>query len=415
MALQSWRILVPAFAATAIAGLAQTPLTWDQVRERFETNNPALAASRFGVDEMRANETTAGLRPNPTLSFTSDQWRMFQGAPYRPFGEAQTIPVFSQLIERKNKRGLRVESAKESTAIAQSDEADLQRQLLFNLRDSFIRTLQAKSILELANENLKYYDRVIDVNRRRFQSGDMSRSDFERIEIQRAQYQTDFENALVSLRTAKIALLALMHDRTPVEQFDITGDFDFKDTILLPDELHQAALESRGDIRSADTAIRKASVDNKLAWANGSWDPTVGAEYGLIGSAHTFGVDISVPIRLFDRNQGEKARTAVEIKRTEQVRQSVVDNAYRDIDSAYATVNSVRALLHPYRDRYLPEAARVRDAVAFAYSRGAASLLEFLDAQRAYRETQLNYRNLIASYLSAANQLNLAVGREVLQ
>jgi cobalt-zinc-cadmium efflux system outer membrane protein len=403
------------FAATAVLAFAQTPLTWDQVRERFENNNPALAASDAGVEEMRANEITAGLRPNPTLSIVSDQWRVFQGNPYRPFEEAQTIPVVSQLIERKNKRMLRVESARDASAMAQFDRSDLERQLIFNLRDAFIRTLQAKSIRELANENLKYYDRVIEVNRRRFESGDMSRSDFERIEIQRAQYQTDVENALVSLRTAKIALLALMHDRTPVEQFDIAGEFDFKDTVLLPDELHQAALESRGDVRSADQAISKAAVDNKLAWANGSWDPTIGAEYGLIGSAHTFGVDVSIPLRFFDRNQGEKARTAIDIKRAEHIRESVVANAYRDIDSAYAVVISVRALLHPYRDHYLPEAARVRDAVAFAYSRGAASLLEFLDAQRAYRETQLNYRNLIASYLSAANQLNLAVGREVLQ
>jgi cobalt-zinc-cadmium efflux system outer membrane protein len=414
MARHYWRAVM-IIALPGACMRAQTTLNWEQVRERFQTNNPALAAGRTNIEENRANEITAGLRPNPTLSIVSDQWRIFSGTPYRPFAAAQTIPVVSQEIERRNKRGLRVQSAQLATSMATTDQTDLERQLLFNLRDAFVRTLQAKSILELAEENIKYYDKTIEVNRRRFESGDVSRADFERIELQRAQYESDLETARVNLRSAKINLVALMNERIPVDSLDVTGEFDFRETILLPDELHQVALEARGDIRSARTAIEKAKVDNKLAWANGSWDPNVGMEYGLIGADNTIGFDFSIPIRIFDRNQGEKLRTSLEIRRSEQNRENVVVNAFRDIDSAYASVDSVRRLLRPYRDKYLPEAARVRDAVSFAYSRGAASLLDFLDAQKAYRDTQLSYRNLIASYLSAANQLNLAVGREVLE
>lgn len=413
MARRYWRAVMFCTLLGA-SSRAQTTLSWEQVRERFRANNPALAAGETNIEESRANEITAGLRPNPTLSLVSDQWHLFQ-SPFRPFSAAQTIPVVSQQIERRNKRGLRVESAQLATSMATTDQADLERQLLFNLRDAFVRTLQAKSILELAEENIKYYDKTIEVNRRRFESGDLSRADFERIELQRAQYESDLETARVNLRTAKINLLALMNDRTPADSFEVTGNFDFKETILLPDELHQAALESRGDIRSARTAIEKAKVDHKLAWANGSWDPNIGMEYGLIGADNTIGFDFSIPIRIFDRNQGEKLRTSLEIRRSEQNRTNIVVNAFRDIDAAYSSVDSVRRLLRPYRDKYLPEAARVRDAVSFAYSRGAASLLDFLDAQKAYRDTQLSYRNLIASYLSAANQLNLAVGREVLE
>jgi cobalt-zinc-cadmium efflux system outer membrane protein len=414
MARHLWRALTILLPLAAHAG-AQTTLNWEQVRDRFRSNNPALAAGATNIEESRANEITAGLRPNPTLSVVSDQWHVFQTNPYRPFTTAQTTPVVSELIERRNKRQIRVESAQLATSIATTDQADLERQLTFNLRDAFVRTLQSKSVLELAEENMRYYDRTIEVNRRRFESGDLSRADFERIELQRAQYEADVETARVNLRTAKIDLLALMNDRTPVDGFDIAGDFDFKETILLPNELHQAAIEARGDIRSAQTAIEKAKVDNRLAWANGSWDPNVGMEYGLIGSDHTIGFDLSIPIRVFDKNQGEKLRTSLEIKRSEQSRENVVVNAFRDIDAAYASVENVRKLLRPYRDRYLPEAERVREAVSFAYSRGAASLLDFLDAQKAYRDAQLSYRNLLASYLSAANQLNLAVGREVLQ
>lgn len=408
------RALALLFPLTAVFGFGQTALTWDEVRERFRKQNPSLMAGDTFVQENRANEITAGLRPNPQLSLTVDQWRLFQGDPYRPFGNSQTIGAVSQLIERRNKRGLRVESTKLGTAISATDLADLERQLLFNLRDAFVRTLQAKSVLELAEENLRSYDRVIEISRRRFESGDLSRSDYDRISLQRAQFESDLETARVNLRTAKIQILSLMNESRPLDNFDVAGPFDFSETVLLATELHQAALESRGDVRSADTAIRKAEVDHRLAWANGSTDPVVGADFTRVGADNTTGVSVTIPLRIFDRNQGEKARTELEIRRATQNREALVSSVYRDIDSAYTAVESVRGLLRPYRDRYLPQAERVRESVSFAYSRGSATLLDFLDAQKAYRDAQLTYRNLIASYLTAVNQLNLAVGREVI-
>ncbi len=407
-------VLFP-FAAVSLPAAAQGPLSWEQVLQRFQQNNPALIAGQTNVEETRANEITAGLRPNPELSFTSDQWNLFHTDPYRPFAASQTIVAVTQLIERRRKRPLRVESAQLASSIAGSDQADAERQLVFTLRDGFVRLLQAKSILGLAEDNLKYYDQVIAVNRRRLEAGDLARADFDRIALQRAQYESDLENAKVNLRTAKITLLSMMNDKTPVEDFDVAGTFDFSEKILLPNELHQIALDSRGDIGSAETGVRKAEVDNRLAWANGSWDPSVGGDYTLVGSYHTVGIDLSIPLRFFDKNQGEKARTAIEIKRSQQFRDSVANAAFRDVDTAYAQIESLRALLRPYRDTYLPQAVRVRDSVSYAYSKGGASLLDFLDAQKSYRDTELSYRNLIGSYLSAVNQLNLAVGREVLQ
>jgi outer membrane protein, heavy metal efflux system len=411
-----WRTLaIVPVALVAIPALAQKPLTWDEVRERFRQNNPNLIAGQTNVEETRANEITAGLRPNPQVSVTIDQWNFFRADPFRPFSNSQTIGSITQLIERRNKRGLRVESARLGTAISASDLADLQRQLQFNLRDTFVRMLQAKSILELANENLGYYDRVIEVNRRRFEAGDLSRADFDRIGLQRAQFESDVQTARVNLTTARIQLLSLMNEHQPVDTFDIAGPFEFGEQILLPDELHQLGLDNRGDVRSAQTAIQRAEVDHRLAWANGSTDPIAGGDYTRLGPDNTLGVDVNIPLRIFDRNQGEKARTEIEIKRSRQARDALLNSVFRDIDTAYAQVESIRAILRPYRERYLPQADRVREAVSFAYSRGGASLLEFLDAQKSYRDTQLAYRNLIASYLSAVNQLNLAVGREVLQ
>jgi outer membrane protein, heavy metal efflux system len=394
----------------------QQVLTWEQVHERFLANNPNVLAGRIFIREAEVNQITAGLRPNPQLAVVLDEFRLFRPDPLQPFQNAQWTATVSELFERRHKRELRVESAKLATTGATTDELDLERQLTFNLRAAFIQTLQAKSILELAEENLKYYDEVIRVNRERLKAGDIAQSDFDRIELQRAQFESDLVNAQVNLRTARITLLTIINEpAASVDSFDVRGDFDFKETVLLQEELRQAAVDARPDLRSAATAVTKAKVDNKLAWANGSWDPSVGLEYQRTQPDNTAGVSVALPIRIFDKNQGEKARTALEIQRADRLRQGIVNGIYHDVDSAYEMVESTRRLLRPYRDHYIPQAARVRDTVTFAYRNGGASLLDFLDAQKSYRDAQLAYRNLIGSYMTAVNQLNLAVGREVLQ
>ncbi|MCC6392000.1 MAG: TolC family protein, partial [Bryobacterales bacterium] len=168
------------------------------------------------------------------------------------------------------------------------------------------------------------------------------------------------------------------------------------------------------DLKSASAGVEKAKADNRLAIANGSTDPAVLLDYSRVGPNNTVGVGFSVPLRIFDRNQGEKERTAIEIGRAGKARDAVLSGIYRDVDSAFAAVESTAELLKPYREQYLPQSADVRDTVSFAYDHGGASLLEFLDAQKSYRDTQLGYRNLIAAYLSAVNQLSLAMGREVI-
>lgn len=412
---RQWRALALLLLMAGITGMAsaQQALTWEQVRERFLSNNPNLSASRINIEEIRSGEITAGLRPNPEFSVVLDQFHIFN-PPVDPFNNSQWTPTVQQLLERRRKRQLRVASAQEATSIAATDAEDLRRTLTFNLRDAFNRILLTKSLLDLAQENIQYYDEVIRLNQERLKAGDISQSDFDRIELQRVQFESDLVNARVNQRTAKIDLLQFLNDREPVDNFDVAGDFGFKETILLPQELHEQAIDSRPDLQSATRAVAKAQVDNRLAWANGSTDPTVGLEYQRTGPDHTAGVLFTIPIRVFDRNQGEKARTALDIQRAQRVREALIAAILRDVDAAYAQVDSTRSLLRPYRDRYLPQAEKVRETVSFSYRNGGASLLDFLDAQKSYRDVQLAYRNLIGSYLTAVNQLNLAVGREVL-
>ena len=396
---------------------AQKALTWEEVRVKFEAANPTLQAGQIGVDEFRAQETTAYLRPNPNLSLLADQIDPFNGgSPHGPFAYLLGSATVSYLHERQHKRELRLESAQKATGIATSSQTDLERNLIFNLRIAFVQALQEKAILDLAKENLAYYDHVLDVNRERYRAGGIAQVDLDRLEIQRVQYESDLQTAEVNLRTAKIQLLTLLNDRTPVDQFDVTGPFNFSNQLAPLDEIRQKAIENRPDLKAALQSVDKARTDHKLAISNGSTDPTFAFDFGRNPPIDQyFGVSVSIPLRIFDRNQGEKQRTELDINRNERLADAAQAQVFSDVDSAYAMVNSNIILLQPYKDRYLKQAARIRDTISFSYQHGAASLLDFLDAQADYRSVQVNYLNLIASYLNAAGQLNLAVGREVIQ
>jgi cobalt-zinc-cadmium efflux system outer membrane protein len=396
--------------------LAQETFTWQQIRDQFEATNPTLRAGQINVTESRAQEITAYLRPNPDFTATSDQIDPFTVNPYRPLSELLPYVSFSYLHERRNKRELRLESARKATDIAESSQADLERTLLFGMRGVFVQALQAKAVLNLARENLAYWDKVLVVSRDRYQAGDIAQIDLDRLELQRVQFESDLMTAEVNLRTAKIQLLTLLNDRRPVEQFDVTGPYDFTADILPLDEFRRIATETRPDLKAAVQAVDKAKTDHTLAVANGSTDPTFGADLARNPPIPVYvGFSVTIPLRIFDRNQGEKLRTQLDIERNEKLRDATMAQVFSDVDSAYAMLNSNLALLRPYKADYLPRALKVRDTVAFAYQRGGASLLDFLNAQSDYRGIELNYLNLVGSYLTAASQLNLAVGREVIQ
>jgi cobalt-zinc-cadmium efflux system outer membrane protein len=400
---------------------AQTSWTWQQVRERFEANNPALLADKLSIDESKAQEITAYLRPNPDLNLTVDGTQIApEKGVWRPFAGTFESPGISYLHERRHKRELRLASAKKGTTIAEFNHADLDRTLLFNLRSAFVSTLQAKAVLQLAKDNLAYYDHVLDISRTRFNAGDIAQIDLDRLELQRVQYESDVQTAEVNLRTAKIQLLTLLNDRTAIEQFDVSGPFDFNDQLMPRDEFRKVALDTRPDLKAAIESVDKAQTDHKLAVANGSTDPTLSAWYTHNSSnnnpfgINTVGVSVSVPLRVFDRNQGEKLRTQLDITRNERLRDAAEASVLSDVDSGYAVVDSNMTLLRPYKAKYLQQSVRVRDTVFFSYQHGGASLLDFLNAESEYRTVQLNYLNLVGSYLTAAAQLNMAVGREVI-
>jgi outer membrane protein, heavy metal efflux system len=416
-----WRAIVAAALLPGIAR-AQTTLTWEQIKAKFEAANPTLKANQVSIDESKAEEITAFLRPNPEVSLAADgtQITPLSGV-WQPIKGTTITPGISYLFERQHKRGLRLESQKETTAIAQSTYTDQERSLLFNLRSGFVQLLQAKAVLENARQNLDYWDRELGVNRTRFNAGDLSQADLNRLELQRVQFESDFETAMVNLRTAKIQLLTLLNDRTPIEQFDVTGPFDFSEQLMSLQEFRETAIEARPDLKAAVQNVELAKINHSLAVSTGSTDPTVTAWYTHNGSwnnpdaLNTVGVSVSIPLRIFDRNQGEKLRAQLDIGRNERLRDAAEAQVLSDVDSAYWTLIQNVNLLKPYKGKYLPLATDVRDRTTFSFQNGGASLLDFLDAEKSYRDTRLAYLNLLGSYLTAAAQMNMAVGKEVLQ
>jgi outer membrane protein, heavy metal efflux system len=418
--------LATALAITGLTGklLAQNAFTWQQIKEKFEAMNPTLKAAQLNIDESKAAEITANLRPNPAVTGTIDQINPFSTQPapsgggngYRPFAFAFPAGSVSYLHERQHKRELRLESAKKSTDIASSTYLDQERGLMFNLRNAFVQTLQAKAVLQNAKENLGYWDRELAVNRARFQAGDLAQVDLGRLELQRVQFESDYETALVNLRTAKIQLLMLLNDRTPIEQFDVAGPYDFAEQVMTMQEFRDVALATRPDLKAALQNVDLAKVNHQLAIANGSTDPTFGVDFARNPPIPVYmGFSVTIPLRIFDRNQGEKAQRQIDIGRNERLRDAAEAQVFSDVDSAYVTLVSALNLLRPYKTKYLPLATDNRTRISFSYQNGGASLLDYLDAEKAYRDTRLAYLNLIGSYLTAAAQMNMAAGREVIQ
>jgi cobalt-zinc-cadmium efflux system outer membrane protein len=427
----AWPLCMATLIGIAMAprAFAQTALTWPEVRARFEAANPTLQADSIGVEEAKATEITAFLRPNPQCGLTFDQiGNTVTSDPSNPtnvFSASTLIGNCSYLHERRGKRELRRDAARGATAVAASTHVNLDRTLVFTLRSAFVQVLAAKAALALARDNLTFFDQVLTISQSRFQAGDIAQVDLNRLQLQRVQFESAIETADVNVRTAKIQLLALLSDRTPIDRFDVTGPFNFGEALPTIDDMRRQALDTRPDLRAALQAIDQATVAHRLAIANGSTDPTFAFDTGYPSISQAWqsyapplrqyaGVSVGIPLRIFDRNQGEKLRTELDIAREARLADATRAQVFSDVDSAYATLVSAINLLRPYRDRYLALSTQVRDIVTQSYQRGGAALLDFLQAEQDYRAVQLNYIGLVGSYLTAAAQLNAAVGQEVI-
>lgn len=396
---------------------AQQPsFTWEQLRDKFLSTNPTLRAQQQSIASSRASEITSGLRPNP--QFQNDT-------------TASTLGIYQE-FEIAGKRPARIASARLATAISRTDFENARRSLVFSLRQAFVAALLANSDLEFARENLTNYQKVVDLNRLRLQQGEISRADFLKVELQTLQFETDVDDAVLASKTAKASLRAMVGPSNLPQEFDVVGDLRAIPLEKSLPELEQLALSNRPDLKSAETGIEKAVADLRLAKANRWPDPTLGMSFlhtgNEIGGPHWFeplypkgpvsnamGIGIaSVAIPIFNRNQGEVARTNSERLRADFIAQAARNQVLQDVETAYASFESSRERVRLYEQTYLSHAKESLEIQDFSFRHGATSILDFLDAERTYRATQLAYRQQLAAYLTNLAQLEAAVGAPLL-
>ena len=408
-----WVILTAACAGPALA--QGKSFTWEQIRDTFLQTNPTLRAQAQSIESNRANEVTAGLRPNP--QFQNDT-------------TSATIGIYQE-IEIGGKRSARIESARLATSISQTDSADARRTLTLNLRQAFIAALQSKSDLQFAQDNLTDYQKVVDINRTALQQGAISRADFLKIQLEMLTFQTDIDDASLALKTAKATLRGLVGPGNLPADFDIQGELRTIPLDMNLADLEQLAIKNRPDLKSAETSRQKALADLRLANANRWPDPTVGTSFLHTGneiggpewfqpfypkgsSSNAMGLGISsISIPIFNRNQGEVARAQSEQLRAGFLADAARNQVIQDVETAYVSFESSRERVRLYEETYLSNSKESRDIEEFSFRHGGASILDFLDAERTYRSTQLSYRQQLAAYLTNLAQLEAVVGSAV--
>jgi len=403
------RKLLSIFGVLLMSGAAysQPPvieLTLADAVRLASRDNPTLRAKQLELRTARANEVTAGLRPNPTTSYLAEQ---FGGST----AEQQHTVTLSQPFELGGKRQRRLESARAATRVTTEEIADAQRQTILEVKKSFVDALVAQSTLDLADANLRTLDEVERLQRLRLEKGDISELELTRIQVQRYAFERDAADARQAIDSARIRLRTLVGADAVSPTFTAMGELGYRDVPLDRTELLRAALDARPDLRAAEAGRAKARADQALARANAWLDVSPLIEYQRIGPDNRFGFGVSIPLRLFDRNQGEIARTGAEIARADELRQATALQVLSDVDTALSVVKTESKKVGLLQSTYLPKAQSARDTIEFAYRRGAVPLLDFLDAQRTYRETAVEHVRALGNYWSALYQLEAAVGQ----
>jgi cobalt-zinc-cadmium efflux system outer membrane protein len=405
-------------AAALVSG--QSPqsairITLDEAIRLAVAHNHALLAARSNVVQSQDQEITANLRPNPV--FGAD----VIGLPITPkeftannIDQAEFDVGLGYLFERGGKRQHRLKAAQDQTAVTKSTVADTQRSLTFNVAAQFTNALLAESALSFAQQDLKDFQNTVDISEAQYKAGAIGEGNLLKIKLQLLQFQTDVTAAQLAKQQSLAALRQLLGFESVPENYDVAGELEYQKIPYTLEDLQAQAIKDRPDLRAAEQSVTAAQSQYLLAKANGRVDVN-----GTLNFTHITGYDsssiiVSLPLPIFNRNQGEIARTNAAISQAQQLQQETSEQVMTDVRTAYETVRTNEQTLQIYQEGYLDEAKQSVDISEYAYKRGAASLLDFLDAERSYRDTELAYRQQLASYMLALEQLREAVGTRTL-
>jgi outer membrane protein, heavy metal efflux system len=388
-------------------------ITLDEAIQLALEHNHNLKAAETTIQQNQALEITANLRPNPTLTADAQFLPIFQPgnltADYVDNVMQFDIGV-SYLFERGRKRQHRLQAAQDTTAQTKSTVADNERTLTFNVAQQFVSVQLAESTLDLAIEDMKSFQNTVDISQARYKAGDISEGDYLKIKLQLLQFQSDVSQAQLAKIQALVGLRQFLGYQTVGADYDVSADFDYLPVTIKLEDLQTKALQSRADLRAAQQGVVAAKSQHELAKANGKVDPTGTFNYDHVSATNTASLFGSIQIPIFNRNQGEIARTNYAINQAQELELAANDQVMSDVLNAYESVRDNDQVVSLYRAGYLDAAKQSRDITEYSYKRGAASLLDFLDAERSYRATELAYRQSLAAYLTAVEQLREAVG-----
>jgi len=403
--------------AAAPAPLA-THVTLEQAIDLALKHNHSLQAARTMISQNQAQEITANLRPNP-VGLIDEQYLPFFSPKAFTHDYVDTNAVFdlgfSYLIERGRKRHWRYEAARDQTAVTTATVTDDERALTANVAQQFISALLAKANIDLAEQDLKSFQQTVDISQASFKAGAMSEGDLIKIKLQLLQFQMDLSAAKLAQVQALATLRQLIGFDAVPENYEVDGDLNYENMHLNLDDLKMVALRSRPDLRAAVLGVKASQSQFSLAKANGKQDLGVTFTYNHLGGVNTGSLFFNMQIPIFDRNQGEIARTRYAVTQSQELSSEQASIALTDVVNAYESLRTSDEVVSLYQSGYLKQAEESRDISQYAYQRGAASLLDFLDAERSYRSTELAYRQALAGYMSSLEQLRQAVGTRSLQ
>jgi cobalt-zinc-cadmium efflux system outer membrane protein len=402
--------LVAASAQTAAPAPATAPLTLAQVLDIARTKNPSLLSAEQHVDATKAAEITAGLRQNPSFTVSGSDITLPADNPANPYSYAANI---SRLFERGQKRRWRLDAARSTTDVTRSQYNDQVRQTVLQIKNAFTNMLIAKEALRIAQDNLDSYKKTVDLSKARADAGDISKTDFERIDLQLAEFESDYDNAKLNLVQASDSLQLLMGVEKPAPNFDVTGSLQPPDVPITLAQVEQDALAARPDYLAARQSVTLADANVKVADSQGTTDPTIGGEYERTATYNSAGFQISIPLRIFDRNQGEKERTRFEAQSARFGEIAARNQVLNDVDQAWAGYDAALDLAKRYNSHYIDEAQRVRDNLEFSYRHGGTTLLDYLDTLRDYRQVNLDALTANQQVWLSLHQLSFAAATEI--
>jgi outer membrane protein, heavy metal efflux system len=405
------------FAGVA-AAQSPTLLSLDQAIDLALTHNHSLKATRTLILQNQDQEITANLRPNPSFGADSQFIPIFSPSDF----SLETLNVTQQfdigigyLFERGHKRQRRLQAARDQTAVTRAQVADAERSLVFDVGQQFVSVLLAESTLDFTQQNLQDFQQTVDIANAQYNAGDISEADLLKIKLQLLQFQTDVSSAKLAKVQALAGLRALLgYDAAPAG-FDVTGDLTYVPLKSKMEDLQAAALHERPDLQAAFLGVTAAQSQILLEKANSKVDVNGTYDFTHTGDLNSASIFVGFDLPIFNRNQGEIARTRHALTQAQELQLAASDTVMTDVASAYEAVRSNDEIVQLYSSGYLKQAKDSRDISEYSYKAGSASLLDFLDAERSYRSTQLAYRQALASYLTALEQLKQAVGTRNLQ